>query len=78
MLIIAAAFASALQGVSAVSPPAREDRMVCRSRPATGTRFPTRTCRLQTEWDRISEQHRRDFKEIVDAPRGQSDKNPGL
>ena len=31
------------------------DRVVCRSRRSTHTRFPTRVCRTRAEWRRIAE-----------------------
>ena len=53
------------------SPTAREkgeDRLVCKSKAKTGTRFQTKTCRTVREWDQIAEQQKRDAAEMINRP----------
>ena len=45
------------------------DRIVCKSRAPTGSRFAERTCRSAREWDASRQQALRDIHEIVDQPR---------
>lgn len=63
-LLVAIPAAPALFAQSA--PHARSgDRMVCKSRARTGTRFPSRTCRPASEWSEMEEQHKRAAAEIL-------------
>jgi hypothetical protein len=39
------------------------DKVVCRSKPKTGTRFRTKTCRTVAEWEAIREAARRTMSE---------------
>lgn len=39
------------------------DRMVCKTKPKTGSRIGTRTCHTAREWDIIAEENRRIFNE---------------
>ena len=41
------------------------DRMVCKARAKTGTRFPSRTCRSASEWAEMEEQHKRSAAEML-------------
>lgn len=41
-----------------------EDKIVCQSRPMTGTRFRTKTCHTVAQWDKIAEENRRSFEEM--------------
>lgn len=45
-----------------------EQRVVCKSQRATGTRFEKKTCMTVRQWDAVREQHRRDAKEMFDGP----------
>lgn len=47
--------------------PAKE-RLICKRQQSTGTRFATRICKTPAQWEAISEQHRRDMKEMIDRP----------
>ena len=48
----AATPASAPQAVAmAAAPQADEDRIICKSVVATGTRFSTKTCKTKSQWD---------------------------
>lgn len=44
------------------------DRLVCKYRAKTGTRFASKTCRTVAQWDEIAEDSRRNMKDIVDRP----------
>lgn len=45
------------------------DKLICKKEAKTGTRFPTKICHTRAEWDAISEQNKRDFKDALDGPR---------
>jgi hypothetical protein len=58
-------------GASAADTAAKErpeQRLVCKRKPVTGTRFPTKTCRTALEWDKIAEQNKRDAAEMTNRP----------
>ena len=42
-----------------------DDRIVCKSKPQTGTRFRTKTCYTAAEWERIAEENRRAMKDML-------------
>jgi hypothetical protein len=43
-----------------------EKKVVCRFQQNTGTRFQTRTCHTNKEWDKMREQQLRDAHEMID------------
>jgi len=43
-----------------------ENKVVCRMEQNTGTRFPTRTCHTNQQWDKMREQQLRDAHEMLD------------
>ncbi len=47
---------------------AAPEKLVCKRRARTGTRFMTKTCRTEAQWDAIAEDNRRALKETVDRP----------
>jgi hypothetical protein len=42
-----------------------DDRMVCKTKPQTGTRLRTKTCYTAAEWERIAEENRRAMKDML-------------
>lgn len=44
------------------------DKIVCKQRRQTGTRFTKKTCKTVAEWEAIAENHRAGLKELVDRP----------
>lgn len=45
-----------------------EDRLICKHRKKTGTRFTTKTCKTAAQWERMAEEHRAGLRELVDRP----------
>jgi len=67
--ILAAAAAQApAQGADGDRSERAEERVICKSKAKTGTRFKTKTCRTVAQWDQMAEQHRRDAAETIDRP----------
>ena len=60
-----AAGATPAEGVS--------DKVVCKNKAKTGTRFPNKTCRTRAEWEKITAQNKRDASEMIDKPAIASD-----
>jgi hypothetical protein len=49
--------------------PARDpNKIVCKSKPRTNSRFQDKICRTRAEWEEIAEASKRDAKELMDAP----------
>jgi hypothetical protein len=44
----------------------QESKVVCRFEQNTGTRFATRTCHTNREWDQMREQQLRSAREMID------------
>lgn len=44
------------------------DRMICKYRQETGTRFKTKVCKTAAQWEEMAEQNRAGLKELVDRP----------
>ena len=44
------------------------DKMICKYRAQTGTRFKTKVCKTAAQWEEMAEQHRVGAKELVDRP----------
>jgi hypothetical protein len=44
------------------------DRMICKYRQETGTRFKAKVCKTAAQWDEMAEQNRAGLKELVDRP----------
>lgn len=53
---------------AAADPPRQQDKIVCKSKPRTGTRFVNKTCRTAAEWEAIAEFSRRAAAEMVNRP----------
>jgi hypothetical protein len=53
---------------SANDEPQSEDKLVCKHRKKTGTRFTTKTCKTASEWDRMAEENRRTANEMINKP----------
>lgn len=68
--LVIAAPATAQTAVSAAEAAraAEEDRVVCKSQKATGTRFEKKTCMTVKQWEAMREQNRRDAKDMIDRP----------
>ena len=45
-----------------------DNKVVCRFEQNTGSRFPSRTCHTNKEWDDIREQQIRTAHEMIDKP----------
>ncbi len=45
-----------------------EDRIVCKRRQETGTRFFSKVCRTVRQWEEMAEEHRRAIGAVVDRP----------
>jgi hypothetical protein len=43
-------------------------KIICKERRKTGTRFTTRTCKTADQWDKMAEEHRASAKEMIDRP----------
>jgi hypothetical protein len=66
LAVIAAPF-----GAYASTPPGEQgrDKVICKWQGGhTGTRFRKKVCRTKEQSERISEQHKRDAKEMIDRP----------
>lgn len=62
----------ALPSGAAIAADAKSDgsqKVVCKSRATTGSRFQKRTCRTKAEWDALEEQMKRDVAEQINRPR---------
>ena len=66
--VILASFAVAQPGSAATSSAAEGDKLVCKIKARTGTRFPAKTCRTRADWEQITAQHRREASEMIDRP----------
>lgn len=44
------------------------ERMICKYRQETGTRFKTKVCKTAAQWEEMAEQNRAGLKELVDRP----------
>lgn len=44
------------------------DRMICKYRQETGTRFKAKVCKTAAQWEEMAEQNRAGLKELVDRP----------
>ena len=62
-LILTGAPAPAFNAGSVEASDRAGDKVVCRSKPKTGTRFRTKTCRTVAEWEAIREAARRTMSE---------------
>jgi len=45
-----------------------DQQMVCKSQQRTNSRLPKKTCMTKAQWDRMSEQAKRDAKDMIDRP----------
>lgn len=43
-------------------------KMICKYRQETGTRFKTKTCKTAAQWEEMAENNRSGLKEMVDRP----------
>jgi hypothetical protein len=75
-LIVGAAAVGSSAGAQQSSPAADivvtgqqyDNKVVCRSEAATGSRFQSRVCHTNKEWDEMREQERRAAHEMIDKP----------
>ena len=44
------------------------DKVVCKVKAKTGTRFPNKTCRTRAEWEKITAENKRTASEMIDKP----------
>jgi hypothetical protein len=44
------------------------EKIICKERRKTGTRFTTKTCKTAAQWEKMSEEHRAGAKEMIDRP----------
>lgn len=44
------------------------NKIVCKHRRQTGTRFTKKVCKTEAEWEAMAENHRAGLKELVDRP----------
>lgn len=68
MIAILPVAISASANASATQAKPDEDRMICKYRQETGTRFRSKVCKTAAQWDEMAEQHRSGAKELVDRP----------
>lgn len=54
--------------LSAAEKPDSADRMICKYRQETGTRFKAKMCKTAAQWEEMAEQNRAGLKELVDRP----------
>jgi hypothetical protein len=60
--------------LSAAEKDGAADRMICKYRQETGTRFKTRVCMTAGQWEEMAEQNRAGLKELVDRPQIETNK----
>lgn len=79
MRVIALAAVAALMAsplFAETEQPAKDpNKIICKSKAKTGTRFPTKTCRTRAEWEQIAEAAKRDAKDVLDQPIINTDRN---
>jgi hypothetical protein len=66
--IIAAPAIAAADPSAPGDPVADGEKIICKGKPSTGTRFATRKCMTKAEWEAMSEQHTRAAKEMFSKP----------
>jgi hypothetical protein len=72
VIFAAAALALALPVAAPVAASSTDDsgdKMICKYRMETGTRFKKKKCMTAAQWEEMSEQHRAGAKEMVDRPK---------
>lgn len=68
-MLLASPVTSAANASSAPSKAkADDDRMICKYRQETGTRFKSKTYKTAAQWEEMAEQNRAGLKELVDRP----------
>lgn len=67
---LAAALLAFPAAASAAAEPTKNGKaeMVCKTKAKTGTRFPSKTCYTREQWDAMSEQNKRDAKDLIERP----------
>lgn len=68
IILAALALVSPAPGQAGSTASAPEDRVLCKYQVSTGTKFKTRTCKTQKQWEAVREQNRRDLKDMIDRP----------
>ena len=43
-------------------------KLICKQKPRTGTRLPSKMCRTALQWDQMAEAHKRNFAEVANRP----------
>lgn len=77
LLSVTPAAAQTAVSASEAARAAEDDRVVCKSRRDTGTRFARKTCMTQRQWDEMREQQMRDLKEATGPGIQSNSDNPG-
>ncbi len=67
-VVASAALVSAPAAAASAEAGRDGSKVVCKRESKTGTRFPTKICRTKAQWEALSEQHKRDAKEMIDRP----------
>lgn len=55
-------------GTAATASTDADDKVICKARKRTGTRFTTKICKTVAQWDAQAEEHRRNIAEQVNRP----------
>jgi hypothetical protein len=45
-----------------------DQKVICKTKPRTNSRFGKRTCLTRAEWNKRTEQHKRDAAEMINRP----------
>lgn len=75
-LTIMAAPPSHAESETADTATASAERLVCKYRQQTGTRFKTKICKSAAQWDKSSETARREAAELINSPKINPAENP--
>jgi hypothetical protein len=67
-LLALAWFAAGQPAPAATGAAVHADKLVCKDKARTGTRFPAKMCRTRAQWEQITLQHRREASEMIDRP----------
>jgi hypothetical protein len=55
-------------GHAFAAPDPDDDRIICKKDAKTGTRFQRRLCATKAQWEKMTEQQKRDYSEMRDRP----------
>jgi hypothetical protein len=65
---IAASTPTGVSGTTTRGPSADGNKIVCKGKPTTGTRFSKSRCLTKAQWEAIAEQQRREAEEMFNKP----------